>query len=49
VLSFALGVMFCVPGTLWLLIQMRWREAPPEGAIEPTARAEDEVLEGRVG
>src|SRR5437762_2431453 len=48
-LSFALGVMFCVPGTLWLLIQMRWREAPPEGEVDATARAEDELLEGRVG
>jgi len=48
-LAFALGVMFCVPGTLWLIIQARWREAPPEGEVEATARAGDEVLEGRVG
>ena len=27
-LSFALGVMFCVPGALWLLIQARWKETP---------------------
>ncbi len=26
-LAFALGVMFCVPGILWLIIQSRWREA----------------------
>ena len=25
-LSFALGVMFCVPGVLWLIIQSRWKE-----------------------
>src|SRR5581483_6064817 len=23
-LSFALGAMFCLPGTLWLIIQSRW-------------------------
>jgi len=48
-LSFLLGLMFCVPGALWLLIQTRWREAPAQGEIEPTARAGDEVLEGRIG
>src|SRR3954452_11454217 len=25
-LSFALGLMFCVPGVLWLVIQSRWKE-----------------------
>jgi MFS family permease len=25
-LAFALGVMFCVPGVLWLIIQSRWKE-----------------------
>ena len=25
-LAFALGVMFCVPGVLWLIIQARWKE-----------------------
>jgi MFS family permease len=25
-LAFALGVMFCVPGVLWLIIQSRWTE-----------------------
>lgn len=25
-LSLALGVMFCVPGVLWLIIQSRWKE-----------------------
>jgi MFS family permease len=25
-LSFALGLMFCVPGVLWLVIQTRWHE-----------------------
>ena len=47
-LAFALGVMFCVPGTLWLMIQTRWREEPPAGEID-AAVPEDEVLEGRIG
>ena len=46
--DFALGVMFCVPGTLWLMIQTRWREEPPAGEID-AAVPEDEVLEGRIG
>jgi MFS family permease len=25
-LAFALGMMFCVPGVLWLIIQSRWRD-----------------------
>jgi MFS family permease len=32
-LAFGLGVLFCVPGTLWLAIDARWRErvpAPPD-------------------
>ena len=29
-LAFSLGVMFCVPGLLWLWIQSRWQEQPPE-------------------
>jgi len=27
-LAFSLGVMFCVPGALWLWIQSRWQDAP---------------------
>jgi MFS family permease len=27
-LAFSLGVMFCVPGGLWLWIQSRWKDAP---------------------
>jgi MFS family permease len=50
-LSFVLGAMFCVPGILWLIIQARWRDAPPEplAATRPAASGEEEVLEGRVG
>ena len=29
-LAFALGVMFCVPGVLWLIVQARWKEHAPE-------------------
>jgi hypothetical protein len=29
-LAFSLGLMFCVPGALWLWIQSRWQEQPPE-------------------
>ena len=50
-LVFALGVMFCVPGVLWLAIQTRWREQAPGTATAAEARrtGEEEVLEGRVG
>ena len=50
-LAFALGGMFCVPGTLWLLIQSRWKEAPIEepGPASPNAIGEEEVIESRIG
>jgi MFS family permease len=48
-LSLALGVMFCVPGALWLVVQARWKEQPPAGAPQPAPTAEEEILEGRVG
>ena len=50
-LSFALGAMFCVPGTLWLIIQSRWQERPaePAGPIAGKTTGEEEVLESRVG
>jgi hypothetical protein len=56
-LAFVLGVLFCVPGMLWLLVQSRWR-APagePEKPEEPlapsdqTAAGDEEVLKGRIG
>jgi MFS family permease len=50
-LAFALGLMFCVPGVLWLIIQSRWKEEP-SGPVEPRRDAstgEEEVLESRVG
>jgi len=48
-LAFALGVMFCLPGVLWLIIQSRWQEAPAEEAAEVSPSGSEEVLEGRVG
>jgi MFS family permease len=48
-LAFVLGVMFCVPGTIWLLIQLRWRERPPVGTVTPTPSNQEELLEGRIG
>jgi MFS family permease len=48
-LAFALGIMFCLPGGLWLVIQSRWREAPAEDAAEESVSGREEVLEGRVG
>jgi len=50
-LAFALGGMFCVPGTLWLLIQSRWKEAPVEepGQVSPNTIGEEEVIESRIG
>jgi len=50
-LSFALGLMFCVPGVLWFIIQSRWQEAPLEDLAAPatTPTASEEALEGRIG
>jgi MFS family permease len=48
-LAFVLGILFCVPGCLWLIIQSRWREAPIADAAEETVSGGEEVLEGRVG
>jgi MFS family permease len=50
-LSFTLGVLFCIPGSLWLAILSRWHELSPEKLERPAAAAtgEEEVLEGRVG
>jgi hypothetical protein len=50
-MAFALGVMFCIPGTLWLLIESRWKEAASAPAgVESVAIAsiEEEVLEDRL-
>ena len=50
-LSFALGLMFCVPGVLWLIIQSRWKERPvePAGPLAGKTTGEEEVIESRIG
>jgi hypothetical protein len=42
----ALGVMFCVPALIWLLIESRWKDAAPlpSSATGPLA-VEEGVLE----
>jgi MFS family permease len=50
-LSLVLGLLFCVPGAVWLVILARWREKdrtePP--APEDIMSGQEEVLEGRIG
>jgi len=48
-LSFALGVMFSVPGILWLVFHARWRDRAAAGVPQATPTAEEEILEGRIG
>jgi MFS family permease len=48
-LAFALGIMFCLPGGLWLIIQARWHESPAVDPADATASGQEEVLEGRIG
>jgi MFS family permease len=50
-LSLALGLMFFIPGTLWMIVQSRWRDAPSHVLehADATMSSEAEVLEGRVG
>lgn len=47
-MAFALGAMFCVPGTLWLIIESRWKEA--EAVTVPIRASTDreDVLEDRL-
>ena len=44
-LSFSLGLMFCVPGVLWLMIQSRWKEQPaePVGTIAGKTAGEEVI------
>jgi MFS family permease len=49
-MALVLGVMFCVPGILWLLIMSRWRQSEePAREPAPSPTAAEEVLEARIG
>jgi len=50
-LAFSLGLMFCVPGALWLWIQSRWQEQPSEPLEDAGGKitGEEEVIESRIG
>lgn len=47
-MAFALGILFCVPGTLWLIIESRWKESDLAAAPAVTGVVDDEVLEDRI-
>jgi len=55
-LAFLLGLSFCVPGAIWMLILSRWRDSDREAQLTPalaydpvdTVSAEEEVLKGRI-
>jgi MFS family permease len=51
-LSWVLGVLFCVPGTMWMLILSRWQaplgDQPPAPASAPTS-GNEEAFESRIG
>ena len=47
-MALALGLMFFVPGTLWLVIESRWKEAPVVAAPAPAPLVEEELLEDRL-
>lgn len=49
-MALLLGTLFCVPGTLWLLMLSRWKESkePPQ-TPDAVPSAEEEELEGRIG
>ncbi|HEX3645553.1 MAG TPA: MFS transporter [Vicinamibacterales bacterium] len=47
-LAFSLGMMFCVPGGLWLWIQSRWKDAPDATLNAPVATLTDKRTDLRV-
>ena len=47
-LAFALGVMFCVPGVLWLWIQSRWKEHRPRQLESQVSTLTEEGTDLRV-
>ena len=49
-LSFVLGVLFMIPGAIWLTILSRWQAPAVEQTPQPPpASGQEEMLEGRVG
>jgi len=47
-MAFALGAMFCVPGTLWLIIESRWKEADMVAQPAAIDLADEDALEDRI-
>jgi hypothetical protein len=50
-MAFALGIMFVIPGVLWLFIESRWKEISATAVVTPSvavAPVEDEVLENQL-
>jgi MFS family permease len=47
-MAFALGMMFCVPGTLWLFIESRWKEGDIKAEPALIASVDEEMLEDRI-
>ena len=47
-MAFALGAMFCVPGTLWFVIESRWKDAALAAVPVAVTSIEEDVLEDRL-
>jgi hypothetical protein len=53
-LSWLLGVLFCIPGTMWMLILSRWKaphvdEPPAPASATAAALGKEEAFETRIG
>lgn len=47
-MAVALGAMFCIPGTLWLIIESRWKEAEVVPVPAVTSTSQEDVLKDRL-
>jgi MFS family permease len=47
-LAVTLGLLFFVPGSIWLFVESRWRESPVLATPAPMPLAEEEALEDRI-
>jgi MFS family permease len=47
-MSFVLGLLFCVPGVIWLVIESRWGSSPAPITEAMGTSVEEEVLEDRI-